>query len=158
MIKLSRRAWNNVIIFSMLILIFLFNSTSNFLNGGADSEQPSHLIPHDAVIASLDFGDVKVERIGQGWRAVGIDVQLHQLVELNQAWLNAKINNAANELSISQASNSRIVFISVLGQQSPLKFEVFEVNGNTLVLSQQRLYQLIDTPYNSLIIESDSDA
>lgn len=158
MVKLSRKAWNNVIIFSMLILIFLFNSTSNFLSGGADNEQATRLIPEGAVIANLDFDDVKVERIGQGWRALGLNVDENQLVRLNQAWLNATLDTSAAELSISQATKSATVVISFVGQATAVKFEVFQVADKTLVLTQQRLHLLLDTPYNSLFIKSENDA
>ena len=158
MVKLSRKAWNNVIIFSMLILIFLFNSTSNFLTGGADSEQPAGLIPTGGVIASLEFDNVKVERIGQGWRALGIKASENQLIKLNQAWIEARLDAAETELSISQATDSRRVVVNLVGQQVPLKFEIFQVADKTLVLSQQRLYQLTNTAFSRLFIDSDNDA
>jgi hypothetical protein len=158
MVKLSRRAWNNVIIFSMLILIFLFNTTSNFLNGGADSKPSTYLVPEDAAIASIEFGHVKVERIGQGWRSLGAKATEGELVKLVQTWTEAQIDNSITELSISQASDSRIVFINIVGQPAALKFEVFQVQGKTLILTQQRLHQLRDTPFNSLFIGDKNDA
>lgn len=158
MVKLSRRAWNNVIIFSMLILIFLFNSTSNFLSGGADTKQTPRLIPAEALIASIDFGDIKVERIGQGWRALGIKIEESELLKLNQTWVDAEIDESVTELSISQASEGRMVLISLVGQPAVRKFEVFQVEGKTLVLSQQRLHQLRNTDFNRLFINSSNDA
>ena len=158
MLRLSRKAWNNVIIISMLVLIVMFNTTSNFLNGDRSTEQASHLLASNAVITTMDFGDYKVERIGQGWRSIGTKASEDELVKLTEAWLTAQIDEQATELTVSQAVNNRIVTLWLVGKPNPIKFEVFQVADKTLVLTQQHLYQLRDTPFSSLFLAGATDA
>ncbi|WP_340679494.1 hypothetical protein [Paraglaciecola sp.] len=159
MLRLSRKAWNNVIIISMLVLIVMFNTTTNFLSGGgADSAGSPFLIPEDALIATMEFDDYKVERVGQGWRALGINSEQADLVALTQAWHNAQIEQNATDLNITQATASEMVYIWLVGHKTPLKFEVFQLDKLTLVLSQQRLYQLSDTEFSSLFLSGIKDA
>jgi hypothetical protein len=158
MIKMSRKAWNNVIIISMLVLIILFNSSANFLNGGADSPLSPTLLPDNAIISTMQFSDYKIERVGQGWRALGISSDEVALITLIQAWQNAKIDQNATDLNITQATASEIVYIWLVSQKEPLKFELFQLGKHTLVLSNQRLLQLSDTEFSSLFLSGTKDA
>ena len=90
MIRLSQRGWNNVIIVSMLLLIVLFNSSSNFLsNDELDPDQSFPLLPANSVLMTLDFGSQKVERIGRGWRILADKSQ----ALTDQTVLNELVNN-----------------------------------------------------------------
>jgi len=158
MIKLSQKAWNNVIIISMLVLIILFNSSANFLNGGADTPSSPTLLPNGALISTMQFSDYKIERVGQGWRALGVSSDEGALIALTQAWQNAKIDHNASDLNISQATASEVVYIWLVSQKEPLKFELFQLGKHTLVLSNQRLLQLSDTEFSSLFLSGAKDA
>lgn len=158
MVKLSQKAWNNVIIVSMLLLIIMFNSSSNFLSSDTSADNMQYLLPQDSVVATLDFGDYQIERIGQGWRSVSIDSSQTRLNTLVQAWLSAQIEESPTNLSIGQAQQSQVVLVWLVGQTSPLKFELFDLANHTLVLSQQRLYELTQTPFTSLTLTGAPDA
>lgn len=158
MIKLSRKAWNNVIIISMLLLIVLFNGSANFLNGGADSPRSHYLIPENTTIATMEFSDYKIERVGQGWRAIGIRSELADLEALTQAWYSAQIDQDATDLTITQATASAVVYLWLVGQNDALKFEVFKLGEQTLVLNQQRLYQLKNIEFSALFLSGAKDA
>jgi hypothetical protein len=159
MLRLSRKAWNNVIIISMLILIVVFNSTTNFLSGGgSDFTNSQSLLPEDAMITTMEFSDYKVERVGQGWRAIGINSEQATLEALTQAWHSAQIEQDATDLNITQATASEVVYIWLVSHSTPLKFEVFQLGKRTLVLSQQHLYQLSDTKFSSLFLAGNKDA
>ena len=54
MIRLTSRAWNNVLIISMLLLILMFNLSGNlFSDEGATDEAIDVLIPHDGMLTSI---------------------------------------------------------------------------------------------------------
>lgn len=158
MVKLSQKAWNNVLIISMLVLIIIFNSSSNLLNSNTDTEQPTHLLPNNAVIATMDFGDYKIERIGQGWRVLSNTSDESSLITLTQNWLNAEIETSPSDLTISQAQNSQVVIVWLVGEAEPQKFEVFKLADQTLVLSRQHLYQITNIPFSALFLNGVSDA
>lgn len=67
MLRLSRQAWNNVLIFSMLIMIALLNGLHKKL--GADEPLSEVLLlPEHSLVLIVNFGEFSVERIGQSWR------------------------------------------------------------------------------------------
>ncbi len=70
-IRLSRKAWNNVLIFSMLIMIFLFNGLHHKLNPAAEPEGPQPVLPAQSFVLVMELPGVKLERIGTGWRTTG---------------------------------------------------------------------------------------
>ena len=65
MARLSQKAWNNVIIFAMLAMIFALN-IGNFQSDDAD--QPFPLIEEGAVLLSLHVDQDIIERAGKLWR------------------------------------------------------------------------------------------
>lgn len=72
MLRLSQKAWNNVVIFAMLFMVYLFTVSNNLLQDGETGEakrQP--LFPAYSVVMTMDFGVVRLERIGQDWRVSG---------------------------------------------------------------------------------------
>lgn len=71
MLRLSRKGWNNVLIFSTLFMIFLFNGMHHKLLSNADSDsQHQTIIPSTELILTLDMPNFSIERIGRSWRAV----------------------------------------------------------------------------------------
>ena len=158
MVKLSQKAWNNVIIISMLVLIVMFNASSNFLNGGADDPDSPQLLPPGTEITTLDFGTYKVERIGRAWRAVGIAATEQQLSQLVRAWQDAETQALSDDVSLAQTEHSSVVQIYLVGQVAPLRFELFKLPDTTVVNTGKRLVKLRKENYQTLILEKITDA
>ena len=146
MIKLSQRAWNNVIIISMLLLILLFNFSSNFLNGGSDS-QPSvrGLIPKSAVITTIEFQQHKIERIGQGWRATFAASNNAMLSNLVDYWHQSEIRllEYAEDLSQFDPNDNLRVKVWFAGQALPIKYQFVPIKDKTFVVIDGRTYELV---------------
>jgi len=155
MIKLSQRAWNNVIIVSMLILIMLFNFSSDFLNGGSDKALSLlTLVPANMVITTMQFEQEKVERIGQGWRATSgqytTKYSNEELTSLVEHWMNAEIN------SVDQSPNGQLPFSTVqlwfAGQALPIDYHFMQLEDKTLVKINKQIYLLISPSYQMLTL------
>jgi hypothetical protein len=65
MARLSQKAWNNVIIFSMLAMILILNLDSFRSN---DSDLPIPIIEDGGILLSLQIDQDVIERAGQTWR------------------------------------------------------------------------------------------
>jgi hypothetical protein len=143
MIKLSQRAWNNVIIISMLILILLFNFSSNFLNGNGD-ETPAvlTLVPYNLTITTIEFAQDKIERIGQGWRMSSGNTDNDSLANLVGHWSNAQVRviDTNNDLISTQPIFQAKVWFA--GQEQPIGYAFYLQGADTLVSIDQQLYQL----------------
>ncbi|WP_297823573.1 hypothetical protein [uncultured Paraglaciecola sp.] len=155
MIKLSQRAWNNVIIVSMLILIMLFNFSSLFLSDG-DSNAPSllTLVAPNMTITTMAFEQEKVERIGQGWRTTsgkyGRKYSNEELVSLVEQWTNANISLFdGNSNGQSPLSTVQLWFA---GQALPIDYHFMQLEDKTLVKINKQIYLLISPSYQMLTL------
>lgn len=82
MLRLSQKAWNNVLIFAMLLMILLFNTSNNILNRAPTEHAYQPLLPPDSLLMKIDFGDKQLERIGQSWRLKSQDSASNQSPDL----------------------------------------------------------------------------
>lgn len=151
MIKLSQRAWNNVIIVSMLILIVLFNFSSKILNKGGDEELPLRtLVPANMAITTMLFEQEKVERIGQGWRAVHGVYNNERLASLVAQWNKAEVS--LFDQSISWQSPTSSVQVWFAGHALPVDYQFMQLEDKTLVKIDKQPYRLISPSYQFLTL------
>lgn len=151
MIRLSQRAWNNVIIVSMLMLIMLFNFSSDFLNG-ENGEAPAllTLVPNNMTITTMAFEQEKVERIGQGWRATSGRYSNESLANLVEYWTYAEIS--LFDQGLNWQSPTSTVQLWFAGQAMPIEYQFMQLEDKTLVKIDQQTYQLISPSYQMLIL------
>ena len=151
MIKLSQRAWNNVIIVSMLMLIMLFNFSSDLLNdGGDEASSLLTLVPANMTITTMQFKQGKVERIGQGWRTTSGTYSNEELVSLVGHWNNAEIN--VFDQSPNWQSSTATVKLWFAGQALPIEYQFMKLADKTLIKINEQTYQLISPNYRMLIL------
>jgi len=124
--RLGRKGWNNVIIFSMLIMIFFLNGWHKQFLGGEDKPALQSVLPEQSFVLTLKFVDQKIERIGTSWRTTPLqkDAPLiwqateQQLKDLVSYWQNAQLMDV----------NESVVF----NPNSPLYVATFELAGESL--------------------------
>ncbi|ATC99605.1 hypothetical protein [Pseudoalteromonas spongiae] len=121
MIRLGRTGWNNVIIFAMLIMIFLFNGLHHKIISSSDDETTQSLLPPNSAVLTYQYSDFKIERIGTSWRTnkqLNIDVELF---DVNWRQASGEIIPITNE----QASSLASVELYIAGYDRSLVFDVF---------------------------------
>ena len=159
MIKLSQRAWNNVIIVSMLILIMLFNFSSNFLNNGSDETSSIiTLVPANMAITTMQFEQKKVERIGQGWRVTSgqyaskydKEYSNEELASLVEYWVIAEIS--LFEQDANRPSSTSTVKLWFAGQALPIEYQFMQLTDKTLVKINKQTYRLLSPSYQMLTL------
>ena len=151
MIKLSQRAWNNVIIVSMLMLIMLFNFSSNFLNDGGDEALYLFtLVPDNMTITTMEFEQDKVERIGQGWRTTSGMYINEELISLVEHWINAEVNLFDQGFDLPSPTSTVTLWFA--GQVLPIEYQFMQLADKTLVKIDKQTYQLISPSYQMLTL------
>ena len=93
--KLSRTAWNNVIIFSVMIIILLINATNDRLFPEKESASDKHILPKHSVVLTLtvnfpDNRQLTFERVGRAWKMTSqgllLDLSNQQIEQMMLAW------------------------------------------------------------------------
>ena len=69
MIRLSKKGWNNVLIFSMLLMIMVFNGMHKKFNGSDPQMTEVPLLPENSLVLTVKYPHTTIERIGQSWRS-----------------------------------------------------------------------------------------
>lgn len=148
--RLSRKAWNNVVIISMLLMIFFFNGLHKKLNTQPAEEGVQALLPQQSFILAMAFPELKIERIGTSWRSQslqeitwqGDEQQLEQLVEL---WQHQQLTIASLTVSkISQTSADYVASVWLAGEQLPAVYQLYNIDQQYYLLDKrlQRVFEL----------------
>ncbi len=148
--RLSRKAWNNVVIISMLLMIFFFNGLHKKLNTPPVNEGVQALLPEQSFILAMAFPELKIERIGTSWRSQKLqsitwqadEQTLEQLVE---RWQRQQLTIAALPVSkISKASADYVASVWLAGEQLPAVYQLYSIEQQYYLLDKrlQRVFVL----------------
>lgn len=128
-----------MIIFTMLVMILLFTSTTNILNGESPEVLANNtLLPPQSTILTIDFGQQKIERIGRGWRLKSDNVDESDLQNLVGNWLDTRLQPVEMQVS----GQPLIVIVWLAGESEGLEFQFFQLEDGLVVSFAQRLYRI----------------
>lgn len=118
--SLSKRGWNNVLIFACLGMIIVFNLMSDKLIDNAEGDIVS-ILPEQSMILTLEYPNVSVERLGTSWRVTPTEnIAPSRVNKIINAWL-----ALTGELSIETSDEIGFrVTLWLAGQEHPLKLWV----------------------------------
>ncbi|ABG38582.1 hypothetical protein Patl_0050 [Paraglaciecola sp. T6c] len=174
MIRLTSRAWNNVLIISMLLLILMFNLTGNLFSGSSVKDETiDKLVPTDAMLTSIVTHDYTLERVGRGWRFLmatkesynndlvanknketsdnEIDKQI--LTDNVMAWQEALLE-PIGEATLAGATQ---VNVWLAGESAPRHYLFFQVGADMLVqypTQGAQLYKVTNKTWSELFFDN----
>ncbi|GLR69111.1 hypothetical protein [Agaribacter marinus] len=147
--RLSQKAWNNVLIFSMLILIVVLNWDKLF---GEGELSVISVVPEGAVILNVEIDELNFERVGTGWRVVGPESKLRpNLTSKAIAEIIGKWERALLRLPLEQVEPTafypldHVVTIWIAGQKNGLVYSIKTIAEQTYFVHESRYY-LLDFP------------
>lgn len=152
MLRLSQKAWNNVVIFAMLFMVYLFTVSNDMLNDG-DSGQTEvlPLFPPYSVIMSMDFGVARLDRIGQDWRVEGQSIEvLPELLQIMETW---SLVEAIPFITQPQSS-PYIVAIQLAGEDKRRVYQVYQHDDGVLLKLNADWYLVDDVLTSQLFPET----
>ncbi|MDQ9091866.1 hypothetical protein RC083_09720 [Pseudoalteromonas haloplanktis] len=174
--QLGRKGWNNVVIFSMLLMIFFFNGLHTKLNSGPEEARVQSVLPDQSFILALEFPDQKIERIGTSWRAIALidNAPLSQwqattvnLVELINQWQNMQLSVAEEQPTFHNTTALTVATVWLAGEQLPWLYQLYRApqgyylldksNQRVLLLDQQTAQRLFPS-FNFIHSEPKSNA
>lgn len=65
--RLSKKGWNNVLIFGVLLIIFIFNFSQELRLSSKPSQR--HVISNDLTIVEIETPDYVITRAGRNWQS-----------------------------------------------------------------------------------------
>ena len=144
--KLSKTAWNNVIIFSVMIIILLINATNHRLFPDEESSDNARVLPEHSVILALsatfpDQSKIKFERIGRDWKMTSqgriIDLSNQQIEQVMFAWQQTSGLVQAADIVIDEKEGIQVE-LSLAGVKQEQKFTLYPLIDQLLVFNHQK--------------------
>lgn len=139
--KLSRTAWNNVIIFSVMALILIINFTNDELNPSQErlskDNEVEILSAHQHILTLAINQEFLVERIGKTWRAMPAKLSEQALEQMIYAWQQSSGVTIASEPQVLP-ENATKVTLELAGESQPLILSLYLVNQQLLAFNHQK--------------------
>ncbi len=142
MIKLSKSAWNNVIIFAVMGFILLINVVNKKVyspegeNLEKNANQALTIIDQNQVILALTVENVVlVERIGRTWRARPASISGQALEQMMMSWQQSSGDVMAQAPEIDRQF-SLDVKLDIAGIAEPLQLNIYATEHQLLVFNQ----------------------
>ena len=148
MLRLSQKAWNNVVIFAMLFMVYLFTLSNDMLNDGdAGTVQRTPVFPPYSVLMSIDFGFVSLQRIGQDWRVAGGSLeQLGRLTAIADNWARQE----AVPMQFVLNSSPFIVTVQLAGEDKKRVYQLYPSEQQVLLVQGAQQWVLPDVSIKHL--------
>jgi len=144
--KLSKTAWNNVIIFSVMIIILLINGTNERLFPEDSKNNDEQLLPQHSVVLTLSItlpNDTSVvfERMARAWQmtsqGVFLDLTNQQIDQVMLAWQQSIGLVQAADIVVNGQDGVEVK-LSLAGVEQEQKFTLFPLADQLLVYNQQK--------------------
>jgi septal ring-binding cell division protein DamX len=152
MLKLSRRNWNNVLIFAVLALMFvLYGIPQRLKQLSADEHR---LVPADSQLLMVALGEQRLIQAGTVWRLQPAANKTVDAANLAMAWQHGVLTPVTptenkSRIPVAQAS------VQLVGQSAPLIWLLYpDVDGRYLLqqAGQQQFYALSESEAQLLFL------
>ncbi|MEL0641498.1 hypothetical protein V6260_12855 [Pseudoalteromonas aliena] len=150
--RLGRKGWNNVIIFSMLIMIFFLNGWHKHLFNHSVEPSIQPVLPKQSFILTLKYVDQKIERIGTSWRITDLNnvesghwqPSTKQLEELINLWQRAELKSINESVVFNPKAPLYVATFELAGESVPWVYLLYkdETHYYLLEKSSQRVLAL----------------
>ncbi|GDY27267.1 hypothetical protein AHAT_31570 [Agarivorans sp. Toyoura001] len=145
--KMSRRGWNNIIIFAVASMILIFKYVE-LNNQQSESEQQlaGQLLPQGATILRIELPELVIERVGTQWRS---EPPTERSIAVIDAWLHITLEPWQNALG--GAASSQGVHIYLANSAAPIELTLFELGQQRWLTNWQgQLLSLDEDSYHAL--------
>jgi hypothetical protein len=153
--KLTKRSWNNILIFSMLGLILILNIDSF----KSDESTTRLIVPEGEYIISMQINRVEIEKAGPLWRINPNGVQPNTLPSpeklqvIVKAWQQAYISPAGIDFDGDLFSSpSTLVVLSLAGVAQPTVVALNIIDGELFFVINKQVF-ILNSPTIQKLLE-----
>jgi len=139
--KLSKTAWNNVIIFSVMSIIIIINYTNNKLfqrdESGAFSQEIPIITDHSVILTLTINHHIVIERIGQTWRIKPAILARQALEQMMYSWQQSTGTSVAIQNELAQQT-AIMVNVIVAGEENPYVLSVYPLAEQLIIYNHNK--------------------
>jgi len=133
--RLSKRGWNNVLIFGVLIIVFLFNFSHKLLLQPKVHQRT--LISSELMIVEIKTPDFSIKRAGRSWTSEpNLGLSEHQLSLLVQNWQTLPLQTQG---AIVNPKDPFIMQVYTANQEQPIIVKLIQQGENYLLQTDQQM-------------------
>ena len=133
--RLSKRGWNNVLIFGVLIIVFLFNFSHKLLLKPKVHQRT--LISNEVMIVEIKTPDFTIKRVGRSWVSEpNLGLSEHQLSLLVQNWQNLPLQT---QLPIDKPKDPFIMQVYTANQAQPIIVKLLQEGDDYRLQTDQEM-------------------
>ncbi len=148
---LSRRDWNNVIIFAVLALMLLFYIVPQQLALLKQQQLSEKVVPAGFLLVQLQFTQANVQQAGVVWHFQPQQQSANSAAEIASAWQQLELEPELNPPEINSQPVERVVVL-LAGADSAQHWWLFQQQHNYYLQrqGQANFYRLTETQYQQL--------
>jgi hypothetical protein len=146
--RLSRKGWNNVLIFGVLFVVFMFNFGHKLTL--SPKVQQRTIIDNNLTIVEIKTPDYKIKRFGRSWQSepsLGLSEQ--QLTSLVSNWQNLQLET---QPPVSNTKSPYTIQVYTANQEQPIIVQLFQYGDNYLLQSDPDISLFLEAQQLPLLL------
>ncbi|QUM74914.1 hypothetical protein HWV00_00810 [Moritella sp. 24] len=151
--QLSRRGWNNVLIFAVLAMMLVFQYSGKKLEGDDSASQYQSALPANAVVLSMLFDNIQIQRVGSQLASVPeLGLSQPQLKQIIKAWESATFKPVPRDIVIANLAYGINISFELANLAEPITLILYQIeNGYLLQNWQDQLLQIDESELQVLL-------
>ncbi|MFT5880409.1 MAG: hypothetical protein ACI86X_001537 [Moritella sp.] len=151
--QLSRRGWNNVLIFAVLVMMLIFQYSGNMLNQDPKTPLYQPALPANAVVLSMQFDNIQIRRIGRELEIKpAMRLTQPQLQQIIKAWESATFKALPADIAVTNLAYGVNISFELAHLSEPVTLILYQVEGGYLLQNwQQQLLQIDEAELQVLL-------
>ena len=142
--QLSRRGWNNILIFAVLAMMMIFQYSGNRLSQTDSAAHYQSPLPAGSVILSMHFDNVLIRRVGSQLEAQpALVLSQPQLQQIIQSWEGATFKPVPADVQVANLAYGINIVFELANVTEPITLILYQMEDGYLLQNwQQQLLQL----------------
>ncbi|MGC3835060.1 hypothetical protein [Moritella viscosa] len=143
--QLSRRGWNNVLIFAVLAMMLVFQYSGKKIEGDESTSQYQAALPAHAVVLSMQFDNIQIQRVGSQLATLPeLGLSQSQLKQIIKAWETATFKPVINDIVIANLAYGINIFFELANLSEPVTLILYQIDSGYLLQNWQGQLLQID--------------
>ena len=143
--QLSRRGWNNVLIFAVLAMMLVFQYSGKKIEGDESTSQYQAALPAHAVVFSMQFDNIQIQRVGSQLATLPeLGLSQSHLKQIIKAWEPATFKSVITDTVIANLAYGINISLELANFPAPVTLILYHIDRGYLLQNWQGQLLQID--------------